>query len=172
MRFRSSKPGREAGEASRECMANAARGGPGGGGGGIRESGCGRGPDSQSAEGVALVAALLTLASLMTLALATTLLLSFDLKLVSNRQERAVARARATSNLNLALLELESAAVTGELQETAPATPGLVDYRRLEEGTAVVQVEGREGSARHLAGARIELRRTASGWRVHIVERR
>ncbi|HEX7003175.1 MAG TPA: hypothetical protein VF168_03205 [Trueperaceae bacterium] len=122
--------------------------------------------------GVALVAALLTLASLFTLALATTLLLSFDLRLVVNRQEAALARAEATSLLNLALLRLESLSAEGKLPESAPAAPGLVEYLRLDGTTAVVRVEGREGRARYVTAARLELRKTGGGWRVHIVERR
>lgn len=123
-------------------------------------------------DGIALVAALLTLASLFTLALATTVLLTFDLKLVENRQEQAVARARATSSLNLVLLSLQADAGDGEFPESAPASPDLVEYLRLDEGTAVVRVEASEGSARHKSGARVKLESGAGGWRVHIVERR
>lgn len=122
--------------------------------------------------GIALVAALLTLASLSTLALATTLLLSFDLKLAENRQEQALARAQASSRLALALLTLENASVEGKLPEVVPLQPGVVEYLRLEARTAVLRVEGAAGSGRHRSGARIELRASPEGWRVHIVERR
>lgn len=121
--------------------------------------------------GIALIAALLTLASLTTLALGTTLLLGFDLKLVENRQELALARAQARSRLTLVLLELEEEASSGELPERVPGVPGVVEY--LRDGTsAVVTVEGGQGSGSYLSGARIELKEVGGEWRVHIVEQR
>ena len=122
--------------------------------------------------GIALVAALLTLASLSTLGLATTLLLSFDLKLAENRQEQALARANSTTFLTLALLTLEAGSAEGELPGSPPAAVGIVDYRRLDPQTAVVVVEGREGEAVHRIGVRIELRKRGQAWRLHIVQRR
>lgn len=122
--------------------------------------------------GVALIAALLTLASLMTLALGTTVLLRFDLMLVENRQELALARAEARSRLTLLLLELEAEAVDGHLPATPPAMPGVVEYLLEDSSSAVATVEGSRGSARHRSSARIELRETGGGWRLHIVEQR
>ena len=122
--------------------------------------------------GIALIAALLTLASLTTLALGTTLLVSFDLKLIENRQELALARAQARSRLTLLLLELEEDSSSGELPERVPEVPGVVEYLREGTSAAVVTVEGGQGSGSHLSGARIELKEVGGGWRVHIVEQR
>ncbi|MEX2536136.1 MAG: hypothetical protein WD273_11130 [Trueperaceae bacterium] len=122
--------------------------------------------------GIALVAALLTLASLATLALGTTLLVRLDLKLVENRQELALARAQAHSLLTLALLELETHATTGELPEEPPSLRGLLHYSRETPSTATVSVQGAAGSGRYRTGARIELVEVEGGWRIHIVERR
>lgn len=122
--------------------------------------------------GIALIAALLTLASLATLALGTTLLVSFDLKLVENRQELALARAEARSRLTLLLLEIEEESVSGELPERPPDVPGVVEYLRDGPSVAVMTVEGGQGSGRHLSGARIELKEVGGGWRVHIAEQR
>jgi type II secretory pathway component PulK len=122
--------------------------------------------------GIALVAALLTLAAMATLALATTLLLQFDIRLASNRQSLALARAQAYTRLTLALLELEAAAQSGELPETAPATAGLLEYQRFEPRVATLRLVGEARTASHETGVRIELRPVGGGWNVHIVERR
>jgi hypothetical protein len=122
--------------------------------------------------GIALVAALLTLAAMATLALGSTLLLRFDIRLAANRQSLAVARAQAHTRLTLLLLALETDAQSGELPASAPAAPGLIDYLRPEPTLATLRVEGEAGSGRYRTAARIELRAVAEGWRVHILERR
>lgn len=122
--------------------------------------------------GVALVAALLTVAALSTLALGTALVVRLDMMLASNRQALALARAESRSRLVLLLLELEALSQGGAFPEQAPPLPGLVDYRLLGATEAVVGVAGGEDDGGYRSDARIELRLHEDSWRVHIVQQR
>lgn len=126
----------------------------------------------QRARGIALIAALLTLAAIATLAAATFVLLRLDIALAENRQDLALARADARSQLTLALLRLEAASRDGVLPDGAPAVPGLVSYRRFDDRSASLAVEGGADSGKQLREASIELRQMGGQWRVLILESR
>lgn len=123
-------------------------------------------------QGVALVAALLTLSAVALLALASVLLVSLDLRLAANRQELALARADSRSRLTLALLELEAASGSGVLPQSPPQAGGQTDYRRLSDQVAILSVFGRAGTGSYRSDARVELREEDSAWRLHVVQRR
>lgn len=123
--------------------------------------------------GVALVAALLTVAAISTLALATALVVRLDMMLAGNRQALALARAESRSRLVLLLLELEAVSQDGEFPEHPPMLPGVVAYRLTGPAEAVVGVVGgRAGVGGYRSDARVELHWHEDIWRVHIVEQR
>lgn len=129
-------------------------------------------PTGRSTEqGIALVAAVGTLAAVATLALATLLLLEFDIRLARNRQAAALASSEAHARLVVALLELEAEASGGELPVDAPDVPGMFHYERASPRLARVGVVS-EGPGVHLREALIELREVGGTWRVHMIEGR
>lgn len=122
--------------------------------------------------GIALIAALLTLTAVATLAVASFVLLRLDIALAQNRQELALARAEAHSQLTLALLRLEVASQDGAFPEVPPGVAGLVSYRLFGERSAAVSVEGGSGSGSQLREARVELRQLGGEWRIAILQSR
>ncbi|MEX2542753.1 MAG: hypothetical protein WD314_13150 [Trueperaceae bacterium] len=118
--------------------------------------------------GVALAAALLTLAAVATLVLGNTLVAQLDLKLAANRQALALGRAQARSRMTLFLLQLEADSQTARFPETAPAMEGVLAYRRDSDTTATASVVAGGGRGGYRSDVRIELHQHGAEWRIHI----
>jgi hypothetical protein len=122
--------------------------------------------------GMALVAALLTLAAIATLVLGSTVLWQLDIRLAANRQALALARAESRSRLTLNLLELEALSSSGQLPDEAPVMPGLVAYSRSAATVATLSVVGEAAGGRYRSDAWVELLQVDGYWRLHVVEMR
>ena len=92
--------------------------------------------------GIALVAALLTVAAIAALAVASYTLLRFDLALVRNQQQIVLNRGEVTRKLSLALLELELRSQDGVLPEALPGQALDVEYHRYSDRLGRLRVQG------------------------------
>lgn len=118
--------------------------------------------------GVALVAAMLTLAAIAALALANIVMVRLDTALAVNRQALALGRTEARSRLALFLLRLEAESQTGQFPESAPAMTGVVAYSRSSPTTATASVAGGEEGSGYRNDVSLELQLADSGWWIHI----
>lgn len=115
------------------------------------------------ARGAILVAVLVTSLALLLLALAGSTLALLHLQ--SARYEERAQRARMVARSGVALADAvleERWARAGRLPDHAPSLPTghglevrIVGYRRIDDGAAEVEVEGRSHGAVAVAGARL-----------------
>jgi|SRR5690625_2910267 len=115
---------------------------------GMLRSGCSASRGARE-QGIALVAALFTVAAIATLAAASFTLLHFDLALVRNQQQSATTRNEVSRKLTLALLDLELHSQAGELPETSGLFADELDYQRLgdRQGRLVTRAGGADESS-------------------------